>query len=65
MRLTAKTVNTVQLPPGKIEHYEWDDEIQGFAVRLRVGGSRKLTRFEATQDHAGRRHAGSIQGRHP
>jgi integrase len=42
MKLTAKTIDTVQLPAGKSEHIVFDDEIAGFFVRVREGGSRTL-----------------------
>ena len=40
MKLTQTFVDKLTLPPGEKEHYEWDDSIPGFAVRLREGGSR-------------------------
>jgi hypothetical protein len=40
IRLLPKTLASVSLPPGKDEHFEWDDEMPGFGVRLRKGGSR-------------------------
>jgi integrase len=35
MKLTAKNVRTLQLPPGKTDHIEWDDDLPGFGLRLR------------------------------
>ena len=40
MRLTVKSTAGLKLPPGKDDYIEWDDEIPGFGVRLRKGGSR-------------------------
>lgn len=40
MKFTAKTIDAVRLPAGKRDHIEWDDELPGFGVRLREGGSR-------------------------
>jgi hypothetical protein len=40
MKLTLKAVATIQLPPGKSDHVEWDDDIAGFGLRLREGGAR-------------------------
>lgn len=42
MKLNAKTIETVTLPAGKTDHIEWDDDLPGFGVRLRAGGSRNL-----------------------
>jgi integrase len=40
MKLSAKTIDGIRLPQGKAEHFEFDDEIAGFFVRVRAGGSR-------------------------
>jgi integrase len=40
MRLTQKAVAALELPPGKTDHIEFDDDLPGFGVRLREGGSR-------------------------
>ena len=40
MRLTQATVSRLSLPSGKAEHFEWDDKLPGFGVRLRAGGKR-------------------------
>jgi integrase len=40
MKLTAKTTTSAKLPPGKTDHIEWDDELAGFGLRLRLGGDR-------------------------
>jgi integrase len=41
MRLNKITASQVELPIGRAEHFVWDDDIPGFGVRLRAGGSRK------------------------
>jgi integrase len=40
MKLTAKEIRGLELPPGKADHLFWDDDIPGFGLRLRAGGSR-------------------------
>src|SRR5262245_3762020 len=35
MKLTAKSIATVTLPPGKTDHFEWDDELTGYGLRVR------------------------------
>ena len=40
MKLTERNIRSLQLPRGKTDHLEWDDEIPGFGIRLRAGGSR-------------------------
>jgi integrase len=40
MKLTAKTVGGLELPPGKRDHIAWDDDVPGFGLRMRAGGSR-------------------------
>lgn len=40
MKLTVGNTPALELPPGKADHVVWDDEIPGFGVRLRAGGSR-------------------------
>jgi len=42
MKLTTKNVHTLRLPSGKSEHVYWDDDVPGFGLRLREGGSRRL-----------------------
>jgi integrase len=37
VRLDAKTVSKLSLPPGKSDHIAWDNEIRGFGLRLRAG----------------------------
>jgi len=40
MKLDAKTIATLRLPPGKHDHVEWDDGLSGFGLRLRLGKDR-------------------------
>jgi hypothetical protein len=40
MRLTANNVRTEELPDGKSEQIFFDDDIPGFGLRVREGGSR-------------------------
>ena len=40
MRLSVKEIDSLALPAGKSDHIEWDDELGGFGLRLREGGSR-------------------------
>jgi len=44
MKLTSKTIARLRLPPGKKEHFEWDDELPGYGLRLRLGSGGKLMR---------------------
>jgi integrase len=37
---TTKKVEGIQLPKGKTDHIEFDDDIPGFGLRIREGGSR-------------------------
>src|SRR6516225_1579211 len=56
MKLTATTVRTEELPKGKSEAIFFDDEIPGFGLRLREGGSRSFI-FQYKQGAKGRRMA--------
>ena len=40
MKLTAKVIRELKLPAGKSDHLFWDDDLPGFGLRLRDGGSR-------------------------
>ena len=40
MRLSVKNTDALKLPRGKSDHIELDDELGGFGIRLREGGSR-------------------------
>jgi integrase len=40
MRFDTRTIAGLELPAGKTDHIEWDDDLGGFGVRLRAGGRR-------------------------
>jgi integrase len=40
MQFTKSAIAGLALPAGKAEHFEWDDDLPGFGIRLRAGGSR-------------------------
>jgi hypothetical protein len=40
MKLTASSIRSFSLPAEKSEAFAWDDDIAGFGVRARAGGSR-------------------------
>jgi integrase len=40
MKLTARTTASAALPDGKTDHIEWDDDLTGFGLRIRLGGDR-------------------------
>jgi integrase len=42
MKLTNADVARLTLPDGKTDHVEWDDDLPGFGLRLRGGGSRNF-----------------------
>jgi hypothetical protein len=42
MKLDSKTVAEATLPPGSADHIFWDDDVTGFGLRLRAGGSRSF-----------------------
>ena len=50
MNLTTKTVSALTaLPEGKTDHIEWDDELKGFGLRLRLGSGGRVNRTWITQ----------------
>ncbi|HMU53177.1 MAG TPA: tyrosine-type recombinase/integrase [Geminicoccaceae bacterium] len=40
MKLTKANLPRITLPEGKTDHVEWDDDLPGFGLRLRGGGTR-------------------------
>jgi integrase len=40
MKLTPKSIASIRLPLGKTDHVYFDDDIKGFGLRIREGGSR-------------------------
>jgi integrase len=54
VKLTAKSAAAVRLPPGKTDHVFFDDDIAGFGLRLRDGGSRTwVYRYRAGRKQRG------------
>ena len=37
MKLTTQVARALKMPPGKDDHFEWDDELGGYGIRLRKG----------------------------
>src|SRR5262245_54552139 len=52
MKLTAKTIASAKLPAGKLDHIEWDDDLPGFGLRLRVGGPDRISKTWIAQYRA-------------
>jgi hypothetical protein len=48
MRLTIKSADDLKLPAGKNDHIVFDDDITGFGIRLREGGSAPAFRVWVT-----------------
>jgi integrase len=54
MKLTTKTVAALELPDGKSDHFEWDDDLPRFGCRLRLSGNgRKVLRSFVCQYRRG------------
>lgn len=51
MRLTITTINALILPAGASDRTYFDDDLPGFGVRLRAGGSKK---WVVQYDHGGK-----------
>jgi hypothetical protein len=56
MKLTDTTAAGLRMPPGKSEHFLWDESLPGLGVRLRQG---------AAQAEPSRTLVRSIQGQRP
>src|SRR6516165_9616661 len=41
VKFTDKNTASLALPAGKLDQVWWDDDVTGFGIRLRAGGSRK------------------------
>jgi integrase len=54
MKLTARTTASAGLPHGKTDHIEWDDDLTGFGLRIRLGGDRVRKTFIAQYRAHGR-----------
>ena len=61
MKLTTGAIRSLRLPAGKKDHIEWDDEIAGFGVRLREGGSATYVFQYAVGDRQRRMSLGSTR----
>ena len=55
MKLTAKLVAGLTLPPGKTDHIMWDSELPGFGYRMRLGANDKVLRTYIVQHKRGGR----------
>jgi hypothetical protein len=49
MKLTAKAVNALTLPPGKTDIIHFDDQLPGFGFRIRQGAGGKVLRSWVVQ----------------
>jgi integrase len=47
MKFTKETLAALILPPGKTDHFEWDDELPGFGIRLRGRSKRWVVQYRA------------------
>jgi integrase len=47
MKFTKQAIDAMTLPEGKTEHFEWDDGMPGFGVRLRPGSVRFVVQYRA------------------
>jgi integrase len=49
MKLTEATIAALELPPGKAEHFAWDDALPGFGIRLRGATRRWYVQYRVGQ----------------
>src|SRR5262249_9405704 len=42
MKLDFRSIVAAALPPGKIDHIEWDSDLPSFGLRIRAGGNRSF-----------------------
>jgi integrase len=54
MKLTTTIARNLELPSGKTDHFEWDDDFPGFGIRLRAGRKRVSRMWIYQYDIAGR-----------
>ena len=45
MKFTKEALAALALPPGKTDHFEWDDELPSFGVRLRGRSKRWVVQY--------------------
>src|SRR6516162_4699076 len=53
MKFTAKTIAALTLPPGKADHFEWDDDLPRFGYRLRASGDKVARSWVVQYRHHG------------
>ena len=66
MKFTKEALAALALPLGKTDHFEWDDELPSFGVRLRTRGKRWVVQYRvgtpAASRELGRRAQGQARG---
>ena len=61
-KLTAATVRTLTLPEGKEDHTHYDDDLKGFGLRIRAGGSKTFVfKYENGAGKTRRMTLGSVE----
>jgi integrase len=60
MKLTVGRVSGLRLPPGKKDHIAFDDDVPGFGIRLREGGSRSFVFQYKVGDRQRRMNLGAL-----
>src|SRR5262245_32776790 len=60
MKLTVGRVSALRLPPGKTDHIAFDDDVPGFGIRLRDGGSRSFVFQYKVGDRQRRMNLGAV-----
>jgi integrase len=60
MKLTVGRISGLRLPPGKTDHIAFDDDVPGFGVRLREGGSRSFVFQYKVGDRQRRMNLGAV-----
>lgn len=60
MKLTVGQISGLRLPPGKADHIAWDDDVPGFGLRLREGGSRNFVFQYKVGDRHRRMNLGAV-----
>jgi integrase len=53
MKFTERTIAALMLPPGKEDHFEWDDDLPRFGYRLRKSGDKVNRSWIVQYRHAG------------
>jgi len=65
MKLTTTIARNLELPSGKTDHIEWDDDFPGFGVRLRAGRKGVKRTWIYQYDFAGRTRRATIGNVNP